>query len=100
MIGQYFIQAVFSNGFSAMGGEHWVEEFMPMELFTYLEEKAQEKFSKKLNLFEAYNEWDLDRFFITVGGAISEIDAEEDNDVTINFHVDRKGEISNITVNE
>jgi len=98
MIGQYFIQVIFSDAFQAHGNEHYAEEFMPSDLFSYLEGEAKKKFGNTLNLHEAHNEWDLDRFFITVGGAIEDIGSDQEEFVTINFHVGKGGKISNITM--
>lgn len=93
-IGKYFIMAVFSPNFAYRGNEHFVEEWMPNELFDILEAAAQEKYNNA-SLHQLHAEWDLDRFFITIGGEIG----TGDEFVVFNFHVGDNGKLRNITVN-
>lgn len=97
-IGRFFVMAVFDGPLSTYSGEHFVEEYMPNELFPILEEAAKEKFPSLYSLHELENDWDLDRMFITVGASIANYRTDEEDFVSVNFHVDSSGEINNITM--
>jgi hypothetical protein len=97
-IGRFFVMAVFDGPIASHGEEHFVEEYMPNELFPILEEEAKRKYPSVSGLHELQSEWDFDRMFITVGASITNPSSAEEDFVTINFHIDNSGDISNITM--
>lgn len=84
-IGRFFITTTFGDEASD-------------ELFEILEDAAKEKFPSLYTLHQHQNEWDLDRMFITVDASIANYRDDEEKSVTVNFHVNSKGEINNITM--
>lgn len=97
-IGRFFITAVFDGPMSIHGKEHFVEEYMPNELFLILEDAAKERFPSLYSLHELENDWNLDQMFIAVGASVTNYRTDEEDFVSVNFHVDLNGEIDNITM--
>lgn len=98
-IGRYFVAAVFDGPVAAFGKEHFIEDYpISNELLDLLEEEAKKKFSSLYALHQFEAEWDLDRMFITVGGSIANYATDSEDFVSLNFHVNDKGYLSNITM--